>query len=485
LGNFADITERKGAEQALQESDEFSYSLLDNAPNPILVINPDTSLRYVNPALEKLTGFSQAELVDRKAPYPWWIAEIHQKTSKGLEEAISKEAKGLEELFQKKSGERFWVEMTSTPIRKHGELDYYLANWVDITERKQAEEALRKSEEKYRLLAENVTDVFWTLDMDLRYTYVSPSVTRLRGYSVEEAMAQSVEDVLTPESFEVVIKAKAEELAIEEMEQKDLNRSRLLELELRCKDGSTVWTEMSITGIRDPDGRAVGFLGVTRDITERKRAEEALRESEEKYRALVDHMREGYMVVRGNRIRFANRRCAEVIGVPAEKLIGESYWKFIAPESMEQMRQIYETLPSGGKLPPLQEFVHLGKDGRRVPVEVSFREVIYEGKPSFAVVLRDITERKRAGEALREGEEKYRTILEDIEDGYFEVDIAGNFTFFNDPMCGIIGYSRDEMMGMNNRQYSTWIKRMPRKCIKHSIVYTPLVNMPKNLVGRS
>ncbi|MCK4964882.1 MAG: PAS domain S-box protein, partial [Dehalococcoidia bacterium] len=155
-----------------------------------------------------------------------------------------------------------------------------LHNREGITsERKRMEEALRKGEEQYRLLTENVTDVIYTMDVDLRFTYVSPSVTRQLGYSVEEVMPFSLKELLTPASFEVAMKAWAEELAIENMEQKDLNRSRVLELEMRCKDGSTVWTEMSITFLRDPDGMAVGILGVARDISERKRAEEALREA--------------------------------------------------------------------------------------------------------------------------------------------------------------------------------------------------------------
>ena len=135
-------------------------------------------------------------------------------------------------------------------------------------------EAFQESERRYRLLAENVTDVIWTTDLNLNLTYVSPSITRLVGYSVEEVMAETTEKILTPASFEIAKKTLIEELAIENTGQKDLYRSRTLELELNCKDGSTVPVEMRVSFLREPDGQPIGILGIARDITERKRAAE-------------------------------------------------------------------------------------------------------------------------------------------------------------------------------------------------------------------
>jgi len=166
----------------------------------------------------------------------------------------------------------------------------------EVEERKRTEEALRESEGRYRLLAENVRDVIWIRDVDnLRYTYMSPSVSRLRGYTVAEAMAQTIEETLTPASLQVILEALAEEETTEGMEQKDLFRSRTLELEMTCKDGSTVWTEVTMTGLRDSDGRATGVLGVSRDITERKQAEaerEGLLASEREQRILAETLAE-------------------------------------------------------------------------------------------------------------------------------------------------------------------------------------------------
>lgn len=143
-------------------------------------------------------------------------------------------------------------------------------------ERKNRE--LRESEERYRLLAENVADVIWTMDINnLRITYVSLSVAVLRGYSVEEVMEQTLEEILTPSSIKIAMKAFEEEMAIEGVEQKDLFRTRTLELESKCKDGSTVWTEDKMTFLRGADGQPIEILGVSRDITKRKQVEQVLR----------------------------------------------------------------------------------------------------------------------------------------------------------------------------------------------------------------
>ena len=167
----------------------------------------------------------------------------------------------------------------------------------DITERKQAEEALRKSETQYRLLAENVNDVIFVLDMNLNYTYVSPSIKFLRGYEPEEVLKQAAFQTLTPASRELATKTLSEIMELEKSGRRETPLSRMLQLEMVRKDGTTVWTEVKFSFIRDEDQRLMGILGLTRDITDRKRAEEKLRESEKKYRLLADHVHDVIFVL--------------------------------------------------------------------------------------------------------------------------------------------------------------------------------------------
>ncbi|MDY6790316.1 MAG: response regulator [Thermodesulfobacteriota bacterium] len=152
----------------------------------------------------------------------------------------------------------------------------------EVEERLHTEKVLQESERLYRLLADNVDDNIWTMNMEMKFTYISPSITRLRGYTVEEAMAQSFEEVITPASVDIALKAFTEELEEHNKGQKPRHRSRKVELELNCKDGSTVWTETEANFIYGADGQPQSIIGVTRDITERRQAESVLRESEEK-----------------------------------------------------------------------------------------------------------------------------------------------------------------------------------------------------------
>ncbi|MCM8783884.1 MAG: PAS domain S-box protein [Candidatus Omnitrophica bacterium] len=154
----------------------------------------------------------------------------------------------------------------------------------EINERKKIESMLRESERRYRLLAENTKDIIWTTDLKLNFTYISPSCKEILGYLPEELINQPAGKILSPTSIIEAGRVLKEELLREILPQKDLGRFRRIELEHIRKDGSSVFCELIVTFLRDEKGKATGILGVTRDITERRRMEEELRESERSLR---------------------------------------------------------------------------------------------------------------------------------------------------------------------------------------------------------
>ncbi len=262
--------ERKRAEEALRESEEFRSSLLSNSPNPIGVINPDSSLRYVNPALEKLTGFSAAELIGKKAPYPFWTQETLKATTLNFRRAMRRGDRRTEELFQKKNGGRFWVKISSTPVMNGSEFKYLLTNWMDITQRKQIEEALRQSEKKYKNLAEATSDMIWEADENGIFTFVSPRIKELLGYKAKELIGKK-------RTLDLAPKAEARKW-LKRFKEISAKKEPFFDFEITHlhKNGTPVLFETSGIPNFDSDGNFRGYVGVNKNITERKLMEEQL-----------------------------------------------------------------------------------------------------------------------------------------------------------------------------------------------------------------
>ena len=205
------------------------------------------------------------------------------------------------------------------------DISFALHNIEVEEERVRAEKELRESEEQFRLLAENVTDAIWTMDMNLRPSYVSPSVKQLCGFTPEEAMARSWEEMLAPGSRKLVRRVFQEELGLERSGRGDPHRGRTLRLEMMCKDGSTVWVEGKVSLLRDEDGRPVGIIGVARDISERVQTEEAMRRAlwgAVKVAGKIAERRDPYTA--GHQRRVAQLACAiaEELGLPKDQVEG-------------------------------------------------------------------------------------------------------------------------------------------------------------------
>ncbi len=291
LSFVTDITDRMRAEAALRENEERFRLIMENINDTIWLMDMNIQPTWISPSVEQTRGYSLEELrslpLDRHVT-PESLPKVLDLIDKYLTPDIlgnpHMETNVSEELeFYRKDGTTFWADTVITLLRNEQGLPVgFLGVSRDTTERRRMEKALLESEERFRLLAENARDCIWTTDMNLQYTYMSPYIKQVLDYTPEEYMAIPIHEMLTPASLEVCLQALAEELENEKKEGKDLLRSRIFELEQFHRNGSIIWTEVKMTFMRNAAGEATGILGYTRDITERKRAEEEKLEMEKR-----------------------------------------------------------------------------------------------------------------------------------------------------------------------------------------------------------
>ncbi len=371
--------ERQHLRVALSESEARYRLLADNAADVIWTANMKWRITYVSPSIKRLLGYTVEEM-KRLAIKDILTPDSFDQAVKLIRNQMDIMTPGsqypslsLTLEYVRKDGSKLWAEVTLSFLwDKEGKLSEVLGVTREITERKKAENALRQSEQRYRLLAENVKDIIWTRDMNLRTTYVSPSVTQMSGYSVEEVMSLSIEESMTPASLEVIQNALSKIMA-EVKEHRDSSEAVVLEVELIHKDGSIVPVEMKVNLLYDSTGRPTGFLGVTRDITERKKAEEALRESEEELRAIFDSSGNGIALLdlEGRVIRV-NKRVLEVGGYDIEELSGKplDLLKMFTPESIERMSSVSDMVLSGKEVTAFECEV-CTKSGTKMSLEIN------------------------------------------------------------------------------------------------------------------
>ena len=274
---------------------------------------------------------------------------------------------------------------------------------TDITERKRAEQTLRESEARYRLLAENVSDIIWTSDMEERVTYVSPSVKQVMGYEVEEVLGGHASALLTSRhAFEYL----QEQVAVQRKRQRKPFGRWTVELELIAKDGTRIWTETTISFLQSPDGRPTGVLGVTRDIRERRQAQEL-------FQTLAESSPIGVYIVQDGQFRFVNRPFQEYVGRKEKELLGTHSLAFILPQDRRAARENAIKMLKGQRSSPY-EFRYIGKNRRVRWAMERVAAVEFRGEPAVLGNLMDVTEHKRNEEALRKSEHELRFLSKRI-----------------------------------------------------------------------
>ena len=379
-----DITEHKLAEEELIKSRKFSMNLLDNAPNPILVLNPDTSIEYINPAFENFTGFSLADIAGIKTPYPWWPEEIREEIGASFKEVKSHGSGRREHVFRKHNGERFWVEVNWAPVLQDGELKYLLINWTDITDLKKVDKALRESQEFSTNLLNNTPNPIISLNPDTSVRYVNPAFEKLTGFTLAEIAGKKTPHPWWPEenSGEIGTSIK-ETLAI---------GPRRMERKFRKKNGETFWVEMNMVPIIS-NGTLLYHMANWVDITGRKQSETLLR-------TIADSSPIGVYIVQDGKFKYVNRPLQTALGYSAEELIDTDSLDHVFPDDREYVRKNAIAMLTG-KQTQVYEYRVLNKDGTIRYVIETVASIMYEGKQAVLGNQMDITNRKKMEDELR------------------------------------------------------------------------------------
>jgi two-component system NtrC family sensor kinase len=201
-------------------------------------------------------------------------------------------------------------------------------------------------------------------------------------------------------------------------------------------------------------GLSVG-LYLLRLLSRQKQVEEALLDSEEKYRQVVSNVGEAIAVVQNELVKFANPRATELFGYSGDKLYARRLVELVYPDDREIVNKLHlATLKDEELSPACRVYRIIGKGGDIKWIEATVTKIMWEREPAVLAFLADITDHKRMEDVLKQSEERYRTILDDVEKGYCEADLAGNITFVNDSVCNILGYTSEEIIGTNYRGYA-------------------------------
>jgi len=282
----------------------------------------------------------------------------------------------------------------------------------EVSERKQAEEALWGSEERFRIIADNVADVIWTMDIDLSFTYISPSILTQRGYTAEEAMQQSLEQMVMPDSLAMILTLFAEKLALIESGDETGFEPVEFEVEQPCKDGRTIWTSNHARIMPGPNKEAAGVLGITRDITERRQTEEELLRLNQFRESIIDNANIWLNVLdeQGNVVVW-NKAAESISGYAREEVVGHGrIWDWCYPVPKHRQEAWDRAMAVIERDDVLEDFETTirTKNGQQRDIAWHSRNLSDEdGNPIGSITLgRDITEHKRATQALQKSEER-------------------------------------------------------------------------------
>lgn len=434
-----DITDRKRVEEEMKVKDR----AIESSINAIAIGDSQGRLTYVNPSFLRMWGFeSREEILGRSALEFWQDPEVVA----GIIDQLQSKQRWIGELPAKRAdGATFDAQVSASLVRdKEGRALCLMGSFADVTERKRAELALRASEEKYRAIARSIPDAICRaskggtiLDVRMAGKLASlPSPSQLIGTDLYRALDQ-MEEVVPKETTALCRHLVDRALGT--------GTTQIFETPL-VLEGKPHDYEIRIVASGEEE-----VLMIARDITLRKRAEQSIRESEAKFRAITENSLTGIAMAQDGKVVYANKSYAQMFGCEAEEVLGVDLLKLVAPGDRAMIASRARKRIRGEAVPRRYEFRGLKKDGTEIDVEViSGPAIELDGRPTIIAAMQDVTDRKRAEKALSESEEKYRTLVEQSLQGLVIAQgMPPRIVFANPALADILGYTVEELLSLS------------------------------------
>ena len=438
-GQAADdaLQQLRGANEEVTRSAVRTREIIELSPDAFFQADLDARLTDVNQAACRLLGYDQDELIRQT------IFEIVPVEDRSRLKAVRAEllvpghVHRAEWSLKRKDGTFVLVEV-STHVLPDGRWQAFVR---DISERKRVEEALRESEERFRLTVDQAPIGMALVALDGHFVRVNRALCEIVGYSSTELTELTFQDITHPDGLDVDLAASAQ------LARGDIPRYHREKRYIR-KDGTIVNVLLSASILRSRDGAPLYFISQIEDITERKRAEEALRRSEFQYRGLIEHMPDGVFAHQDGRIVYANGAFVHLLGYDAPSaLVGRLVFELLHPDDRPAVAERIRALQQTGIPAPPREFRMIGRDGSYRSVETVKLQAQFEGQASIVVIARDLTERKRSEEALRVVSAELRQTLHTAATGLTHCSRDLRYLSANPAYAQFVGLPVDQIVG--------------------------------------
>lgn len=434
---------QKKTKDSSARSEEKYRAVFESSHLGICFLNAQGIIEDCNERLAQIAGSSVERLIGFNT-----IAQTgNEALSTTIQKALAGEAGVFEGEYTSVTGGKTTIlHVTAKSADSDCPPTSVILTAEDITERKRTQQLLTESEENYKRIVETANEGICAIDANLHMTLVNQKMAQMLGYSVEEMVGQLAANFIFEEDLPDVRRR------IEERRRGDAGR---YEQRLRRKDGSTCWVATSGAPLKEDEGRFAGSFAMFADINESRKAREALRASEERYRLVVENAHEAIVVLQDAKVVFANARIQELSGWTVEEVLSRSMLDFIHPDDLEMIADRHLRRLSGEDVPSSYTARFVDKSGNIKWLELNLVVFRWQGRPAVLVFLNDISERKKAQDDLRSGMEKYRLLAENIADVIWTTDMNLNVTYMSPSAERVWGYSMDEAMNLRLEQMLT------------------------------